>query len=130
MMIRLRNISKSFVRPDQGRLRVLIGIDCDVEPGEFVAIVGPSGSGKSTLMNILGLILGALIGRLGGAGDPDWLDGDLVGALTALTGARFGHDRDAWRAWWARRGMSESQAVPGTSPAPRAGATRTPGCGG
>ncbi len=74
--------------------------------------------------------LGALIGRLGGAGDPDWLDGDLVGALTALTGARFGHDRDAWRAWWARRGMSESQAVPGTSPAPRAGATRTPGCGG
>ena len=55
-MIRLRNISKSFTRPDRGRLEVLKDIDCDVTPGEFVAVVGPSGSGKSTLMNILGLL--------------------------------------------------------------------------
>ena len=55
-MIRLRNIRKSFSRPDRGRLEVLVGIDCDVERGDFVAIVGPSGSGKSTLMNILGLL--------------------------------------------------------------------------
>jgi len=55
-MIRLRQISKSFTRPDQGRLEVLRNIDCDVGQGEFVAIVGPSGSGKSTLMNILGLL--------------------------------------------------------------------------
>ena len=55
-MIRLRNISKSFGRPDQGRLQVLRDIDCTIASGEFVAIVGPSGSGKSTLMNILGLL--------------------------------------------------------------------------
>ncbi len=25
------------------------------------------------------------------------------GARAALTGERFGYDRDAWRDWWARR---------------------------
>jgi outer membrane protein assembly factor BamB len=44
--------------------------------------------------------LAALVDRLDGPGDPKWLAGDIVGALTALTGQRFGHDYDAWRSWW------------------------------
>lgn len=48
--------------------------------------------------------LASLIARLGSAGQPPWLEGDLVGALTALTGERFGYDVAAWRDWWARRG--------------------------
>ena len=47
-----------------------------------------------------GATLGALVARVDQAGDPLWLTGDVVGALTALTGRRFGYDRAAWRAWW------------------------------
>lgn len=34
--------------------KVLIGIDLEVQQGEFIAIVGLSGSGKTTLLNIIG----------------------------------------------------------------------------
>jgi len=42
----------------------------------------------------------ALIARLDRQDDPLWLTGDVVGALTTLTGERFAYDRAAWRAWW------------------------------
>lgn len=44
--------------------------------------------------------LDALVARLDRQDDPLWLTGDVVGALTALTGRRFAYDRAAWRAWW------------------------------
>ncbi len=44
--------------------------------------------------------LTALIERLDRAGDPDWLRGDVVGALSVLTGRRFGYDLAAWQTWW------------------------------
>ena len=40
-----------------------------------------------------------LIARLDRREDPPWLAGDMVGALVAVTGCRFGYDAAAWRAW-------------------------------
>ncbi|WP_206645859.1 ABC transporter ATP-binding protein [Actinomyces oricola] len=55
-LLELREITRTFTMPDAPALRILTGVDLNVEPGEHVAIVGRSGTGKSTLLNILGLI--------------------------------------------------------------------------
>ncbi len=53
--IRIKQLKKVFRVGDE-RVRALDGIDLDIFPNEFVAIMGASGSGKSTLMNILGCL--------------------------------------------------------------------------
>jgi putative ABC transport system ATP-binding protein len=54
-VISLKNIIKEY-KLGKEKLRVLHGIDLEVQAGEFVALMGPSGSGKSTLMNIIGCL--------------------------------------------------------------------------
>ena len=44
----------------------------------------------------------ALIERLARSGEPAWLKGDVVAALTCVTDQRFGHDLKSWIAWWTK----------------------------
>lgn len=54
-IIKIRNLRKNF---DEGKSKteVLRGVDLNIWPGDFVAIIGASGSGKSTLLNMIGLL--------------------------------------------------------------------------
>ncbi len=54
-MIRLEKVCRDFQVGDQV-VHALDHVDLDIEPGEYLSIMGPSGSGKSTLLNILGLL--------------------------------------------------------------------------
>ncbi len=54
-IMKLRGITKDYVNGDI-TTHVLRGVDLDVYPGDFIALMGPSGSGKSTLMHILGFL--------------------------------------------------------------------------
>jgi multiple sugar transport system ATP-binding protein len=56
-----------------GALTVLHGVDLDIKPGEFFALLGPSGSGKTTTLRILAGLEPANAGQV-------WLDDDDVTA--------------------------------------------------
>lgn len=58
-MIKLVGVKKSF-----GELRVLDGLDLEVERGEVVCVLGPSGSGKSTLLRCINLLAPPEEGRI------------------------------------------------------------------
>jgi len=80
-LIQLEGVTKTY---DAGDIAVqaLSGVDCAIDAGEFVAVVGPSGSGKSTLMHIIGCLDSPSSGKY-------WLDGQDVAELTARALARI-----------------------------------------
>ncbi len=54
-LIRIRGLSRRYQMGDT-TIDALRGIDLDIFPNEYVAIMGPSGSGKTTLMNMIGCL--------------------------------------------------------------------------
>ena len=80
-LVSTRNLTKTYQRGPE-KVEVLHGIDLDIAPGDFVALMGPSGSGKSTLLNLIGgldsptsgeISVGATrIDRMGGGQLAQW----------------------------------------------------------
>ncbi len=74
-ILSIQGLEKSF-----GPLKVLKGIDLDVQKGEVVCIIGASGSGKSTLLRCLNLLEEPDSGHIWfGGQDLTDLDADLDG---------------------------------------------------
>ena len=95
-MINVKNLIKTF----EDGVTVLNGVDCHVEKGEVVAIIGPSGSGKSTLLRCMNLLAVPTYGEvwmkehLLTPVDP-YLHTDIIAASKTyhkLIAGGFGHD--------------------------------------
>jgi putative ABC transport system ATP-binding protein len=77
-MIKLKNVSRGYparAEAQGGVIRALDNFSLNVEPGEWIAIMGPSGSGKSTLVNLIGCLDRPTSGEI-------WLDGEDVANIS------------------------------------------------
>jgi putative ABC transport system ATP-binding protein len=72
-IIKLENFSKTY-QTGEVEVHAVKGVSLEIQPGEFVAIMGASGSGKSTMMNSIGCLDRPTGGRY-------WLDAVDVGSL-------------------------------------------------
>ena len=80
-MIKLKGVSKLYPAKAETNdangavIRALDNISLEVEPGEWLAMMGPSGSGKSTLVNLIGCLDRPTSGEI-------WLDGQEVAQIS------------------------------------------------
>jgi putative ABC transport system ATP-binding protein len=52
-LIEIKELRKSYETGGE-QVPALVDVNLNIEPGEFISVMGPSGSGKSTLLTILG----------------------------------------------------------------------------
>ena len=55
-MITIKHLSKRYYNPDGSILNVLKDVNCEIDRGEVISIIGPSGTGKSTLLRAINLL--------------------------------------------------------------------------
>src|SRR5208337_4862003 len=65
--VSVQNLRKVYQR-DSLQIKVLDGLNLEVQQGEFMALMGPSGSGKTTLLNLIAGIDRATSGKVWVAG--------------------------------------------------------------
>ena len=85
-MLSIRQLAKTYAGPRQRT--VLTGIDLELAPGAYVAVMGESGIGKSTLLNLIAGLDSADVGSIALDGvELTRLDDD---ALTELRRVQMG----------------------------------------
>jgi putative ABC transport system ATP-binding protein len=83
--VRLHRVYKVHHIGDTGVV-ALAGVDLEIHPGEFLAVVGPSGTGKSTILHLLGGLDQASAGIVE-------IDGQDLALLTDVERTRFRAER-------------------------------------
>ena len=73
-ILSVRELTKTFSRPGQGKQTAVNGVSFDLRPGERLGIIGESGSGKTTVANLITRLLDADGGRI-------LLDGEEIGRM-------------------------------------------------
>ena len=91
-MIKIDNITKSYLHHKAGRKYVFKDLSFTIPSGKNVAIIGKNGAGKSTLMNLLAKVDSPDSGRIITDQSISWpvgLSGGFQGSLSARENVKF-----------------------------------------
>jgi putative ABC transport system ATP-binding protein len=86
-LVSIHDLRKVYQRGGE-RIDVLQGINLEIPPGDFLALMGPSGSGKTTLLNLMGGLDTPSNGSISVGGDR--IDNMAGGKLSAWRARHIG----------------------------------------